>query len=158
MESWQFRIQVLILILFAFLLQGCAKSRTYNPLPENLQHQAAVPGFKNCRGWGNEHSEVLVNSMLQSIEQEKAAKSSSNISKSALVLSGGGQEGAFGAGLLCGWTKAGTRPNFKLVTGISVGAMIAPLAFSVQNMTQCLKKPSRQSPKKMCTKNTVFFR
>jgi hypothetical protein len=39
-----------------------------------------------------------------------------------LAISGGGDNGAFGAGLLCGWTAAGDRPEFKLVTGISTGA------------------------------------
>ena len=38
-------------------------------------------------------------------------------------------QGAFGAGVLNGWTAAGTRPEFKLVTGISTGALIAPFAF-----------------------------
>ena len=47
----------------------------------------------------------------------------------ALVLSGGGSNGAFGAGFLNGWTKTGDRPTFKLVTGISTGALIAPFAF-----------------------------
>jgi predicted acylesterase/phospholipase RssA len=46
-----------------------------------------------------------------------------------LALSGGGANGAFGAGLLNGWTAAGTRPVFKLVTGLSTGALIAPFAF-----------------------------
>ena len=46
-----------------------------------------------------------------------------------LAISGGGDNGAFGAGLLNGWTKAGTRPQFKLVTGVSTGALIAPFAF-----------------------------
>jgi predicted acylesterase/phospholipase RssA len=46
-----------------------------------------------------------------------------------LAISGGGDNGAFGAGLLSGWTRAGTRPNFKLVTGVSTGALIAPFAF-----------------------------
>ena len=46
-----------------------------------------------------------------------------------LALSGGGDEGAFGAGVLCGWTAHGDRPQFKLVTGISTGALIAPFAF-----------------------------
>ncbi|WP_240502578.1 patatin-like phospholipase family protein [Methylocaldum sp. 14B] len=46
-----------------------------------------------------------------------------------LALSGGGDNGAFGAGLLCGWTAGGTRPVFKGVTGISTGALIAPFAF-----------------------------
>ena len=48
---------------------------------------------------------------------------------SFLAVSGGGDSGAFGAGLLCGWTKAGTRPEFKVVTGVSTGALIAPFAF-----------------------------
>ena len=46
-----------------------------------------------------------------------------------LAISGGGDDGAFGAGLLVGWTEAGTRPEFKLVTGVSTGALIAPYAF-----------------------------
>jgi predicted acylesterase/phospholipase RssA len=48
---------------------------------------------------------------------------------SMLAISGGGDDGAFGAGLLVGWTEAGTRPEFKLVTGVSTGALIAPYAF-----------------------------
>jgi predicted acylesterase/phospholipase RssA len=46
-----------------------------------------------------------------------------------LVISGGGGDGAYGAGLLTGWTEAGTRPEFQIVTGISTGALIAPFAF-----------------------------
>lgn len=46
-----------------------------------------------------------------------------------LALSGGGEDGAFGAGALVGWTARGTRPDFDLVTGISTGALIAPFAF-----------------------------
>jgi hypothetical protein len=46
-----------------------------------------------------------------------------------LALSGGGENGAYGAGVLCGWTAAGTRPQFDVVTGISTGSLIAPLAF-----------------------------
>ncbi|MFZ5780529.1 MAG: patatin-like phospholipase family protein [Pseudomonadota bacterium] len=46
-----------------------------------------------------------------------------------LAVSGGGDNGAFGAGLLKGWTATGTRPEFKLVTGVSTGALIAPFAF-----------------------------
>ena len=46
-----------------------------------------------------------------------------------LAISGGGDDGAFGAGLLVGWTEAGTRPTFNIVTGISTGSLIAPFAF-----------------------------
>jgi hypothetical protein len=48
---------------------------------------------------------------------------------SFLVISGGGDGGAFGAGLLNGWSRSGKRPVFKLVTGVSTGALIAPFAF-----------------------------
>jgi predicted patatin/cPLA2 family phospholipase len=47
-----------------------------------------------------------------------------------LVLSGGGENGAFSAGVLKGWTAAGTRPAFSVVTGVSTGALIAPFAFA----------------------------
>lgn len=46
-----------------------------------------------------------------------------------LALSGGASGGAFGAGVLTGLSKAGTRPEFAIVTGVSTGALIAPLAF-----------------------------
>lgn len=46
-----------------------------------------------------------------------------------LALSGGGDNGAFGAGILYGWTQRGDRPDFSLVTGVSTGALIAPFAF-----------------------------
>ena len=46
-----------------------------------------------------------------------------------LAISGGGDAGAFGAGLLNGWSASGTRPEFKAVTGVSTGALIAPFAF-----------------------------
>ena len=54
-------------------------------------------------------------------------------------MSGGGSNGAFGAGLLYGWTKTGTRPDFKLVTGISTGALIAPFAYLGSDFDEELK-------------------
>ncbi|HWJ02015.1 MAG TPA: patatin-like phospholipase family protein [Burkholderiales bacterium] len=49
-----------------------------------------------------------------------------------LVISGGGDWGAFGAGVLKGWGRVKgemARPQFDAVTGVSTGAMIAPFAF-----------------------------
>ena len=48
---------------------------------------------------------------------------------SLLAISGGGPDGAFGAGLLKGWTESGARPDFGIITGVSIGALIAPFAF-----------------------------
>jgi predicted patatin/cPLA2 family phospholipase len=46
-----------------------------------------------------------------------------------LAISGGGENGAFAAGLLLGWTESGERPEFTAVTGVSAGALVAPFAF-----------------------------
>ena len=46
-----------------------------------------------------------------------------------LAISGGGANGAYGAGVLKGWSDTGTRPEFTIVTGISTGALTAPFAF-----------------------------
>jgi predicted acylesterase/phospholipase RssA len=46
-----------------------------------------------------------------------------------LAISGGGSNGAFGSGFINGWTASGTRPDFKIVTGVSTGSLQAVLAF-----------------------------
>jgi len=46
-----------------------------------------------------------------------------------LALSGGAEDGAFGAGALCGLSTVNRRPTFDLVTGVSTGALMAPFAF-----------------------------
>jgi hypothetical protein len=56
-----------------------------------------------------------------------------------LAVSGGGSAGAFGSGILNGWTRQGTRPKFKVVTGVSTGALIAPFAFLGQDYDAQLK-------------------
>lgn len=57
-----------------------------------------------------------------------------------LAISGGGDNGAYGAGFLNGWTASGTRPEFKGVTGISTGALIAPFAFVGPKYDHVLQK------------------
>ena len=57
-----------------------------------------------------------------------------------LAISGGGDGGAFGAGVLNGWSRTGKRPVFKLVTGVSTGALIAPFAFLGPNYDGRLKR------------------
>jgi len=67
--------------------------------------------------------------MLQEAILARSRESSSQSAANYLALSGGSDNGAFGAGVLGGWTILGTRPTFKLLTGISTGALIAPFAF-----------------------------
>ena len=65
-----------------------------------------------------------------------------------LALSGGGSDGAFGAGVLAGWTASGKRPEFDLVTGVSTGALTAPFAFLGPKYDEALKKVFTESDTK----------
>src|SRR5262249_3308940 len=47
-----------------------------------------------------------------------------------LILSTGGEEGAYGAGFLNGWAATGTRPQFSVITGVSTGALMATYVFA----------------------------
>jgi len=62
------------------------------------------------------------------------------LSNNLLALSGGQEDGAFGAGLLVGWSGRGDRPAFKVVTGTSTGALAAPFAFLGSEYDWALKK------------------
>ena len=111
-------------------LSNCAVLMPRNVLPANLEGQVQMPGMPGVRAWGDQYNESFEQCAAESSEQEKAANNGElEPVVSVLALSGGGAEGAFGAGILCGWTRAGTRPRFKLVTGISTGALMAPFAF-----------------------------
>ena len=60
--------------------------------------------------------------------------------KSYLALSGGGADGAYGVGVLNGWSAAGTRPAFSVVSGVSTGGLIAPFAFLGPQYDDTLKE------------------
>lgn len=100
---------------------GPAKSAKPEGLPARVpftaaeQDAAAIPNIPDARFWADSEKEYL-----RALPQSRGPW---------LILSTGGADGAFGAGLLNGWTKAGTRPEFTLVTGTSTGALIAPFAF-----------------------------
>jgi len=65
-----------------------------------------------------------------------------------LAISGGGDNGAYGAGFLNGWTAAGTRPEFKVVTGVSTGALISPFAFLGPKYDYVLKRVYTETSQK----------
>ena len=109
--------------IFRLLVNGCATVRSHPPVPASLEEKVGVPGFPGVRGWGNALSQGLRESLAEALRQELAAQAGKPAGKLALksedvlVLSGGSDNGAFGAGLLCGWTEHGDRPTFKLVSG-----------------------------------------
>ena len=73
-------------------------------------------------------------------DELKAKAQPGRPARHVLCLSGGGSLGAYSAGVLCGWTERGDRPCFDVVTGISTGALIAPLAFLGAKYDQQLKE------------------
>ena len=66
---------------------------------------------------------------LEQFTQEIGGRLRADHPTSILALSGGGANGAYGAGLLVGWSEHGDRPAFDVVTGVSTGALAAPFAF-----------------------------
>jgi predicted acylesterase/phospholipase RssA len=114
-------------------LSGCDLPDRGPPVPLGSTTKATVLGLKNERffpvsGAGPLESE-FVSAMLGQMKA-RGVKSVADMPRlQFLAISGGGENGAFGAGLLCGWTTQGTRPVFDLVTGVSTGALSAPFAF-----------------------------
>jgi len=116
------------------LAQGCAGPVRKEAVPAALTTQAVVPGLADVRYRVGIDNDAILQEGLASVQRERAYLRASGKGTRLppavfLAVSGGGDNGAFGAGLLNGWTAAGTRPEFKLVTGISTGALIAPFAF-----------------------------
>lgn len=66
---------------------------------------------------------------LQALADDMVAHLGARDPTAVLALSGGGANGAYGAGVLKGWTESGHRPAFGIVTGVSTGALAAPFAF-----------------------------
>jgi len=110
---------------------GCTGAPARNPLPLELTKQAGIPGVPQARFWGDEWAD-WDREIIETYTDEDYRRDYEGIYNKPhnyLAISGGGANGAFGAGLLLGWTKAGTRPEFTMVTGISTGALSAPFAF-----------------------------
>nr|MBP6534598.1 patatin-like phospholipase family protein [Arenimonas sp.] len=120
------------LICLALCLSACS-TLPRNALPGELVEQAAIPDMPVIRAYGGELSPYMMADLGASFGQESPddfpVGPDGKIHYAHLALSGGGQNGAFGAGLLYGWSKNGTRPAFKIVTGVSSGAMMAPFVF-----------------------------
>src|SRR4051794_26615548 len=112
-------------------IAGCSQLTRGDPPPAALANQVTVLGIPNGRFWPDTQVEAMAREAVAAQERERAALGVAGRLPPAyfLAVSGGGDNGAFGAGLLCGWHDAGTIPTFKLVTGVSTGSMIAPFAF-----------------------------
>lgn len=112
---------------------GCAGPVRGPAVPRAETAQASVLGIRNERFLIPRDLPALVREFEAAGERRTRRRAAAGLGPDdrygMLAVSGGGEDGAFGAGLLCGWTEQGSRPVFDLVTGVSTGALTAPFAF-----------------------------
>ncbi len=129
------RLHAALVMIVVFALTGCAAVMTRNGISSaKLAETAEIPGMPGVRFWGDEvPTDPLVEIRRRTAHMPPLGRNAKTISGrkiiDTLALSGGGSDGAFGAGVLAGWTRRGDRPEFQVVTGVSAGAIIAPFAF-----------------------------
>ena len=140
------------------LATACAHVPERSPLPMEHIDDATVLGIPRARYWGdapppwdhdwNAWSNAEVKERYSGVYGRR---------HSYLAISGGGENGAFAAGLLLGWTEAGDRPEFTIVTGISAGALVAPFAFLGPEYDEVLKLVSSElTPKDVYKKRGII--
>jgi hypothetical protein len=140
----------LLLLAAIVCLSACSLPVRQPAVPQAWSEKAEVVGLPGVRYVVRAEMPGFAQDAMDSFYRERAyLAQQGRIGKLPpaifLALSGGGDNGAFGAGLLCGWTVAGDRPAFKGVTGISTGALIAPFAFLGPKYDAALKEVYTQS-------------
>ncbi len=124
-------LNITLCLSLALGLSACSTFSNRVAVPESLTANAIVPSLTDVRFYAD--APPLSNAQLKQIaiplKQRMRAHPDKNRTLDILSLSGGGSDGAFGAGLLNGWSQSGKRPKFDVVTGVSTGAIIAPFAF-----------------------------
>jgi predicted acylesterase/phospholipase RssA len=134
------RIILIILFLTSSMILGCSTTKTRHPLPQDLSEGAQVLGSDRMRMWGD-RTPTYLQEWFELSPDELSAQYPAlfNSEHNYLAISGGGANGAFGAGILLGWTERGDRPKFSIVTGVSTGALMAPFAFLGSEYDEQLK-------------------
>lgn len=131
-------LKYLVLAVSVALVAACGNSTRKSAIPDAQLQSAAISGMEDIRYVPS--TRAGVKSYLQEIKTAVAKRPQDpSRQTNLLALSGGGDNGAFGAGLLVGWSQRGDRPMFDQVTGISTGALIAPFAFLGSDYDQSLQ-------------------
>ncbi len=112
-------------VLVIITAAGCS-SLPRTEFTAKQQAIAQIPGIPGARIWADAAAESFAGVIR--LEQMQAAARKSG-SMDLLAISGGASDGAFGAGVLTGLSATGRRPEFAFVSGVSAGALIAPLVF-----------------------------
>jgi len=124
----------LVVMVCALIATGCSPPTRLAAVPQRDELSMNVGSMQAIRYYPPDQLGSLQADAVDAVGRERAALAAAGHEgplppASYLAVSGGGEDGAFGAGLLIGWTETGTRPEFKVVTGVSTGALTAPFAF-----------------------------
>lgn len=132
-----------VFVCAVLCLTGCGLLPR-NAVPVELMSEATIPGMPDIRAPAGRRSEAMTSDLRRSFEQESPEQfpiaPDGYVHYAHLAISGGGANGAFGAGFLNGWSKTGQRPTFKIVTGVSTGALMAPFAFLGSSYDDALRE------------------
>lgn len=119
------KLSLLICFGCLALLEGCA-GLALSESKSSIDGRQPAERPMTFRTLGSDQKFFELSSVTAA-EQLRAARAGKPLT--VLALSGGGAGGAFGAGAVAGLTRAGMRPEFDVVTGVSAGALVAPYAF-----------------------------
>jgi predicted acylesterase/phospholipase RssA len=120
----------LVTAAVAALMAGGCSLQPRTPYSQSAALKAELVGYQNIRAWLD----------ADAAQAKDFAPTVNTGNVTYLALSGGGGDGAYGAGVLNGWTQSGKRPTFTIVSGVSTGALIAPFAFLGPAYDETLRK------------------
>jgi Patatin-like phospholipase len=131
------RLLTVALAIGLAALAACSHPTRGPAVPRADTARAMPLGIPNARFYADGDTNLMIQEGMRALQREMTALRAEGKNPTRtrlppvyyLAVSGGGDNGAFGAGLLNGWSETGTRPEFKMVTGVSTGALIAPFAF-----------------------------
>jgi hypothetical protein len=121
---------IIVFLMSTLSIQGCATLHSRNAVPMDFDGKVSISGMPDIRSDIDDPDPVVMQkSLIDSFREEGPINLLGTRIYPVLAVSGGGAHGAYGAGLLVGWSKEGSRPAFKIITGVSSGSIIALYAF-----------------------------
>ena len=133
-NKWISGILVIIFLISVLSIRSCAIARPRNALPLDFTGKVTIIGMPDIRSDIDDPDPVVMQkSLIDSFKEEGKNDYPTNALGvkiyPVLAVSGAGAYGAYSAGFLKGWSKEGSRPLFKIITGVSTGTFIALYAF-----------------------------
>lgn len=160
--KWTSGVLMIIFLISMLLIQGCATLRPRNSVPMDFTGKVTISGMPDIRtDIDNPDPIVMQKSLIDSFkEEDKNAYPTSKLGIKiypVLAISGGGANGAYGAGLLKGWSEEGSRPLFKIITGVSSGSIMALYTFLGKEYDEALERFFTTMSTKDVMKQKDFF-